>query len=97
MVGPSIRYVATEDAVKARLRSLGCDIVENGTTTSFFVRIRLCDNNDNENKETHCHVPVPRAQGGIGYTQRQLNKIEKTLAYFGIELLPLDYSLVYLN
>jgi hypothetical protein len=50
-----------------------------------------------EGEKRQTEVFVPRAIGGIGYTQAQIDEIEETLAYFGLELLPLDYNLVFMN
>ena len=36
---------------------------------------------------------IPHALAGDGYTQAQLEEIERTLAYLGFDLLPLDPNL----
>jgi hypothetical protein len=36
---------------------------------------------------------IPRELAGNGYTQAQLEEIERTLAYLGFDLLPLDPNL----
>lgn len=83
---PSVLYVATEAALRARLRQLECAIEEDGSRTGFLVRLPI--ENDKGEKLA---IYLPRAYGGIGYTQAQFDHIEQHLAYFGIELLPLDY------
>jgi hypothetical protein len=88
----SVLYVATEDAVRARLQQLECVIEEDGSSTGFLVRLPIIKD---DGKYVYCYLP--RAYGGIGYTQAQLDDIEQQLSYFGIDLLPLDYSLLIQN
>jgi hypothetical protein len=81
----SVTYVATEDVLLARLRALGCEIIITGTTTTAYL-VKLPLTND---KGLAIHRYFPKAYGGIGFTQAQLDDIEQELAYFGIDLLPL--------
>ena len=83
----SLSYVATEDALKARLLVLGCEITD-GTATAFLVKLPLTNQ-----KGDSIYRYLPKAYGGIGYTQAQLDDIEQELSYFGFDLLPLDYNL----
>ncbi len=74
---------ATEEVIKARLRQLGCSH-EGDTITAHLYKTK---------SGFYFHVPKP-FYGGFGYSSNQVILIAEQLQLAGVDLLPLDYSLL---